>query len=182
MSGSSRRQSSQEALDADPDLNSGYRLLLDFNPGSDAPGHPPGMPPRHQQDPQDPQQEHRRSKSTPIRWGMAAVHSLAVSGDGRTAAPGPSRSGSSRSSSGVDGKPWRNALEGRRSWTGGGERRPTRKLVKEPGTGGSARPSFSLELSDNSEWEGGAARGDRPGSLVRRGIDKLRGIYRPRRS
>ncbi|TLS22481.1 uncharacterized protein PpBr36_09748 [Pyricularia pennisetigena] len=78
----------------------------------------------------------------------------------------------------------------------GGQQRPTRKLVKEPGTGASARPSFSLEIP--GEDGDGRRRGGRPraatggaemrvsaddrggagGLMRRRVVDRLLGLYR----
>jgi hypothetical protein len=62
--------------------------------------------------------------------------------------------------------PWLlNAAAGSRT---SGERPPARKLVKDPG--GSARPSFSLELSDSdAEKEKG---------IFGRGFDRLKELYR----
>lgn len=51
------------------------------------------------------------------------------------------------------------------------ERPPVRKLVKEPGPG-SARPSFSLELSSETDGAG------KEKGFVRRGIERLKEIYR----
>ncbi|KAK3363332.1 hypothetical protein B0T25DRAFT_562354 [Lasiosphaeria hispida] len=62
-------------------------------------------------------------------------------------------------------RPWLGAAEGRPSWTG--ERPPTRKLVKGPGSAG--RPSFSLELSDSD--------GEKDKGIVRRQIARLKGLY-----
>ncbi|TLD22212.1 hypothetical protein PspLS_07792 [Pyricularia sp. CBS 133598] len=78
----------------------------------------------------------------------------------------------------------------------GGQQRPMRKLVKEPGTGGSGRPSFSLEIP--GEDGDGRRRGGRPraatggtemrvsaderggagGLMRRRVVDRLFGLYR----
>ncbi|KAK3393204.1 hypothetical protein B0H63DRAFT_13287 [Podospora didyma] len=67
--------------------------------------------------------------------------------------------------------------ESAKSWasadsTGTGERPPARKLIKEPGNG-SARPSFSLELSDTDGEK------EKPsGGIVRRKIAKFKSFYR----
>jgi hypothetical protein len=61
---------------------------------------------------------------------------------------------------------WFAAAEGRPSWSG--DRPPTRKLVKD--MNGSGRPSFSLELSDNSDAE-------KEKGLVRRHIARLKELY-----
>ncbi|KAH8838210.1 hypothetical protein MCOR27_000459 [Pyricularia oryzae] len=78
----------------------------------------------------------------------------------------------------------------------GGQPRPMRKLVKEPGTSGSGRPSFSLEIpgEDGDERRrggrprattGGAEmrvpadeRGGAGGLMRRRVVDRLFGLYR----
>ncbi len=63
-------------------------------------------------------------------------------------------------------RPWLSTAEGRPSWAG--ERPPTRKLVKDPN--GSARPSMSIELSDSD--------GEKDKGIVKRGFERLRGLYR----
>ncbi|KAM7222805.1 serine hydrolase-like protein [Rhypophila decipiens] len=88
--------------------------------------------------------QHRRSKSSTSPWGY-----------GFTIHQNGSRS-------------WLGTAENRSSWNGGGEqqRQPTRKLVKEQN--GSGRPSFSLELSDNSDGE------NKGKGVVRRQLDRFR--------
>ncbi|KAK3935233.1 hypothetical protein QBC46DRAFT_397949 [Diplogelasinospora grovesii] len=59
--------------------------------------------------------------------------------------------------------------DSRSSWTGG-ERPPTRKLVKDPN--GSGRPSFSLELLDS------VAAAEKDKGIVWRHIARLKELYR----
>lgn len=74
-------------------------------------------------------------------------------------------------------RPWLSLAVAERtnSWTG--DRPPTRKLVKDPGSAGSARPSFSHELSDHGEESCGAAKERGPG-MMRRGLERIRELYR----
>ncbi|EOO03082.1 hypothetical protein UCRPA7_1410 [Phaeoacremonium minimum UCRPA7] len=64
------------------------------------------------------------------------------------------------------------------SWTG---ERPVRKLIKEP-TAGSARPSFSVEISDGDGDGDGGAQGKEKGKAgsgtVRRSILRLRDYWK----
>ncbi|KAL2269034.1 hypothetical protein VTJ83DRAFT_3880 [Remersonia thermophila] len=71
-------------------------------------------------------------------------------------------------------RPWWNAAERHPSWTGP-DRPPPRKLVKDKDSSmnGAGRPSFSFELSDGSDTEGGKA-----GGIVRRQIARLKELYR----
>lgn len=66
----------------------------------------------------------------------------------------------------------------RHSWTG--ERRETRKLQKDHPVG-SARPSFTVEISNGDDDDGGGARNAAArGSVLgmRRKMERLRGLYR----
>lgn len=63
------------------------------------------------------------------------------------------------------------------------DRPAKRKLIKEPGGGGSARPSFSVELGDRAddglvmrEKDGG--EGKVKVGAVRRGLERIRELYR----
>jgi hypothetical protein len=78
-------------------------------------------------------------------------------------------------------RPWLSLVVAERqtSWTG--ERPPTRKLVKDPGSSGSARPSFSQELSEHAdESDCNEDKGkDRGGiGMMRRGVERIRELYR----
>ncbi|KAK0729965.1 hypothetical protein B0H67DRAFT_638523 [Lasiosphaeris hirsuta] len=103
----------------------------------------------------------------------AAVDQVAAAPPPPTLAPlwlQPRRRGKSSSwpyeaNAAMASRPWLGAAEGRPSWTG--ERPPTRKLVKDPGSAG--RPSFSLELSDSD--------GEKDKGIVRRQITRLKGLY-----
>lgn len=97
---------------------------------------------------QSPERRHRRTKSTPVlAAGVLQDHHP---------------------------RPWLSAAEsqrsGRRTSSSAGERPPARKLVKEPGGAGSARPSFSLELSDSD--------GEKEKGPIGRGIDRLKELCR----
>ena len=135
----------------DEDPNSAFSSLLD-----------PVTTVRRTAAPEQPEKPpHRRTKSSP---GLLTSS---------TTTDNPSPSLSSR--------PWLNLVVAERqtSWTG--ERPPTRKLVKDPGSGGSARPSFSHELSDQADESDGKVDGKERGGgvrLVRRGVERIRELYR----
>jgi hypothetical protein len=77
-------------------------------------------------------------------------------------------------------RPWLSLVVAERqpSWTS--DRTSKRKLVKEPGSAGSARPSFSHELSDRGEEESSGKEDgrDRGIGMMRRGVERIRELYR----
>ncbi|OIW31366.1 hypothetical protein CONLIGDRAFT_315939 [Coniochaeta ligniaria NRRL 30616] len=81
----------------------------------------------------------------------------------------------------LSSRPWLSLVVAERqtSWTTG-ERPPKRKLVKDPGSAGSARPSFSHELSDHGHGEEGRKEDgrDKGFGIMRRGVERIRELYR----
>lgn len=77
-------------------------------------------------------------------------------------------------------RPWLSLVVAERqgSWTG--DRPPARKLVKDPGSAGSARPSFSHELSDHADESCGKEDAKDAGGagMMRRGLERIRELYR----
>ncbi|KAJ9145563.1 hypothetical protein NKR19_g6057 [Coniochaeta hoffmannii] len=104
----------------------------------------------------------RRSKSSPVLLSTSSTATADIQ------------------SPSLSSRPWLNLVVAERqtSWTG--ERPPTRKLVKDPGSGGSARPSFSHELSNQADESDGKEDGKERGGagLVRRGVERIRELYR----
>ena len=136
-----RRPSSNAPKDTSPaDPISGYSSLL--NPVSSI---EPVEQPRHHY-----RRRRRHTGSSSAGWPSLGM----VTGSG---------SGGSHQ----DSRPWLSAVEARPSWTG--ERPPARKLVKEPGSG-SARPSFSVELSDSDD--------EKDKGFLRRSFGRLKDLYR----
>lgn len=73
-------------------------------------------------------------------------------------------------------RPWLSLLVSGRHTSWAGDRPPTRKLIKEPGTG-SARPSFSHELSDQED-EARKDDGQKGPGMMRKGVERIRELYR----
>ncbi|KAH8908223.1 hypothetical protein BR93DRAFT_968051 [Coniochaeta sp. PMI_546] len=81
----------------------------------------------------------------------------------------------------LSSRPWLSLVVAERqtSWTG--DRPPKRKLVKGPGSGGSARPSFSHELSEHGDADESGRREDgreKGIGMMRRGVERIRELYR----
>jgi hypothetical protein len=78
----------------------------------------------------------------------------------------------------ISSRPWLSLLvaEGQ-SWTA--DRPAKRKLVKDPNSAGSARPSFSVELLDHGgDEDRRREEGKERLGLVRRGVERIRELYR----